>query len=316
MGIGVSRFAVVLAAGLGLAAPALAQDISVGAVLPGSIKDAAWNQSAYEGLLAAEETLGIPFNFAEMVAEPDQLAAMRDFARRGASIILGHGGEFQDPADRLAEQFPETLFVVSSGATAHDNVATLNFNYPEIGYVLGYLGAKMSESHVIGWIGATEIVFSTGLIEGYQKGAEAAVPGTTVLVTYMGDWNDVAKGREAAVAQIAQGADVIFPTMDLAATGSLTAAQEAGIYGFGLYYDALPDWPDTVLQSAIMDVNAALVEFLADAKAGTASGRSYVFGLETPAAVRFASYNPAVPPELQAEIDQLIADIAAGAVTF
>ncbi|MEN2978964.1 BMP family protein [Tistrella bauzanensis] len=286
--------------------------VRVAAVLPGSIRDQAWNQSAYEGLMKAKETMGLDVAYAEGVAEPDQLSAMRDFARRGYGVVIGHGGEFQDPAEKLARQFKDTLFVVSSGAEAGGNVATINFDYTQLGYVLGYMAAKLSTSGTIGWLGATEIKFSTELVDGYTKGAEAGRPGTKVLVTYMGDWNDVAKGKEAASAQISQGADVIFPTMDLASNGALTAAKEAGIKAFGIYYDAIVDWPDTVVQSVIMDVNAALVHFLEDAKAGQAGGKAYVYGLDTPDAARFGSFHADVPAEVKADVDQLISDLASG----
>lgn len=286
------------------------ETLRVGAVLPGSITDAAWNQSAYEGLKKAEEDMGLDLAYVENVAEPDQPAAMRDYAQRGYDVVIGHGGEFQEPAEQLAAEFPDVLYLVSSGTTPADNLATLNFNYRQLGYVMGYLAGKMTETGTIGWIGAMEIKFSTELVDGYQQGAEAARPGTEVLVTYIGDWNDVAKGKEAALSQIGAGADVIFPTMDKASVGSLTAAQEAGIYGFGLYYDALPDWPDTVLQSAIMDVNVAMVSFLEDAIAGEATGQDYVYGLESPAA-SFASYSPAIPEDVKTEVEQLIADFKA-----
>jgi basic membrane protein A len=285
--------------------------LRVGAVFPGAITDAAWNQSAYEGLKKAETDMGIEFAFVENVAEPDQPAAMRDYAQRGYDIVIGHGGEFQEPAEQLAAEFPEVLFLISSGTTPSENLATLNFNYRQLGYVLGYIAGKMTETGTIGWIGALEIKFSTELVDGYQQGAEAARPGTEVLVTYIGDWNDVAKGKEAAISQISSNADVIFPTMDKASVGSLTAAQEAGVYGFGLYYDALPDWPETVLQSAIMDVNVAMVSFIEDVATGEKTGKEYVYGLESPAA-SFASYNPAIPTEVVAEVDKLIADFAAG----
>lgn len=288
-----------------------AETLRVGAVLPGSITDAAWNQSAYEGLTKAKKDLGIEFAYVENVAEPDQPAAMRDYAQRGYNIVIGHGGEFQEPAEKLAKEFPDVLFLVSSGTTPSSNLATLNFNYRQLGYVLGHLAGKMTQSGTVGWLGAFEIKFSTELVDGYKRGVEAARSGTKTLVTYMGDWNDVAKGKEAALAQISDGADVIFPTMDKASVGSLTAAKEAGIYGFGIYYDALADWPGTVLQSVIMDVNAALVAFLTDAKAGKATGKDYVYGLESPAA-SFASYNSKVPPAIVTETDKLIADFAAG----
>ncbi|MFD0390076.1 hypothetical protein ACFQ4K_23450 [Tistrella bauzanensis] len=66
------------------------------------------------------------------------------------------------------------------------------------------------------------------------------------------------------------------------------------------------------MQSVIMDVNAALVHFLEDAKAGKAGGKAYVYGLDTPDAARFGSFHADVPAEVKAEVDQLISDLASG----
>ena len=217
----------------------------VAMVLPGNITDKSWNQAGYEGLKQAEKKLGIQIAFSEKVPQPDQAEAMADYARRGYDVVIGHGGEFQVAAEEIAGEYPEALFVVNNGTLPRRNLATIDFYYKQFGYLLGYLGAKMSESGKGGFIGAQQIKFSVDLAAGFEEGFKAALPEGEVLVAWTNDWDDVAKGKEAALNQISQGVDVVFPTMDNAVVGSLQAAQEKSIWAFGIYYDAIEDWPET-----------------------------------------------------------------------
>ena len=295
-----------------LSAPSLADPFKVAIVLPGNITDQSWNQAGYEGLMNAKEELGIEVAYSEKVAQPDQAEAMADYARRGYNVVIGHGGEFQEAANRVARQHPDTLFIVHNGTEPAENLATLDFYYKQFGYLLGYIAGKMSESGKVGFIGAQKIKFSTDLVAGYQEGFAAVQPDGQVFVAWTNDWDDIAKGKEAALNQISQGADVIFPTMDNAAVGSLQAAKEKGVWGFYLYYDSIVDWPDTVLQSAILDIKAAMVDLLALAKAGKAEGRNYKMDVNSPSAARLGTYHSAIPADVKAEVEGLVEKMKTG----
>ncbi len=288
------------------------QALKVAMVLPGNITDKSWNQSGYEGLLRAEEELQLEVAFSEQVPQPDQVEAMADYARRGFDVVIGHGGEFQGTAEEVAERFPDTLFVVDNGTTPGKNLATVDFYYKQFGYLLGYLGARMSKTGKGGFIGAQQIKFSIDLAAGFEEGFKAANPDGEVLVAWTNDWDDVAKAKEAALNQISEGVDVIFPTMDNAIIGSLQAAKEKNVWAFGIYYDAVADWPDTVLQSAILDIRAGLTSFLSLAKENKAEGKNYKFGVESPAVARLGTYHQAIPQEVRDEVEGLREDMVAG----
>jgi len=307
-----ARVAMASAAIAMLAGPALADSFKVAIVMPGNITDQSWNQAGYEGLMNAKEELDIEVAYSEKVAQPDQAEALADYARRGYNVVIGHGGEFQEAANRVARNHPDTLFVVHNGTEPAENVATLDFYYKQFGYLLGVIAGKMSKSGKIGFIGAQKIKFSTDLVESYEVGFKSVQPGGEVYIAWTNDWDDIAKGKEAALSQIAQGADVIFPTMDNAAVGSLQAAKEKDVWGFYLYYDSIVDWPDTVLQSAIMDIKAAMVDLLALAKAGKAEGKNYNFDVNSPKAARLGTYHSAIPADVKAEIEALVAKMKSG----
>lgn len=299
---------------LATATTTFAEDFKVAVVLPGVITDRSFNQAGYEGVKRASEELGIEFAYSEKTAQPDQPEALSDYARRGYDLVIGHGGEFQESVDRVARRFPDTEFLIVNGTEAGDNVATMSFDFPALGYVMGYVSGKTSETGKAGYVGAQKLLFYVQLGEGFEKGFMDARPDGQVFTAWTNDWDDVAKGKEAALNLISQGADVIFPSMDNAVVGSLQGVKEKGAMGIGIYYDAIADWPETVIQSAIFDMRSALGEVIAKAKAGELEGKSYVFGLETPVAARIGSYADRVSEEAQSEVTGLIDQIIAGEV--
>ena len=300
------------AAGLAILGPAGAADpLKVAIVMPGNITDKSWTQSGYEGIMQAKEKLGIEVAYSEKVAQADQAEAMADYARRGYKLVIGHGGEFQDAAKRVAAKYPDTIFIVNNGQIGEGNIASADFNFRQFGYLMGYTAGKMSKTGKAGWIGGQKIKFSLDLNTAYEEGFKAA-GGKEVFTAYTNDWDDIAKGKEAALNQISQGADVIFPTRDNAVIGSLQACKEKGVWGFGLYYDAIADWPDTVLQSAIFDIKGAMLDYIKLAQEGKLEGKNYNFDLSTPEAARIGTFHKAVPEEVQKEVLALAEKMKSG----
>lgn len=296
------------------ASAASVQDFKAAIVLPGIKTDKSFNQAGYEGVKLAAEELGIEFAFSEKVPQPDQPEALSDYARRGYNVVIGHGGEFQESVDRVARRFPDTKFIIVNGVKAGGNVATMSFDFPALGYVMGYVAGKTSESGKAGYIGAQKLKFYVELGEGFEKGFKAARPDGEVFTAWTNDWDDVAKGKEAALSQIGQGADIVFPSMDNAVVGSYQGAKERGKKAIGIYYDAVSDWPDVMIQSAVFDMRHALVKILTDAKNGALEGKSYIYGLETPEATRIGSYGAGVGDDVKKETEAVIEKIKAGEI--
>ena len=103
------------------------EKFKVAMLLPGSISDAGWNALAYEGLVAIEKELDAEISHAETRTPSDQEEQFRSYALDGYNLVFGHGYEFQDPAKAVAADFPETIFITSSGGTITDNISPANF---------------------------------------------------------------------------------------------------------------------------------------------------------------------------------------------
>ena len=289
------------------------EEFKAAIVMPGNITDQSWNQTGYEAMQRAQDELGIETAYSEKVAQPDQLEALSDYARRGYDVVIGHGGEFVDAVERAAERHPDTLFVVTNGFIEGENIASVTFDFPQFGYVIGFLGGKMSEAGKGGYISAQKIQVATDLEEGFRKGFQSVHPDAEILVSYTNDWDDVAKAKEAALNQLEQGVDVIFPLLDNAQIGAVQAAQEQDAWSFGVWQDIHDNWPDTVLQSAVMDFRVALVDFLRIAKDGQAEGKIYKFGIGTDAGT-LGKYNEAIPAEVVEETEALIEKLKSGEI--
>ena len=302
--------AVVLAAG-----PAAAESFKVAMVMPGNISDKSWNQAGYEGLMRVKNELGIEVAYSEKVAQPDQAEALADYARRGYNVVIGHGGEFQEAAFHVARKYPDTMFVINNGTRTDKNVAAVSIDLPQVGYLMGYIAGKMTQSGKVGYICAQKLKQYVDLGLSYEKGFKAARPDGTAFTAWTNDWDDIAKGKEAALNQINQGADVIFPTMDNATIGSLQAVKEKGVYAIGMYYDAISDWPDIILNSAIVDWTQAMVELFAPVKQGkTLEGKMYLFDLNYPKVLNIGTYLPSVPQDVRTEVAGLLEKVKSGQV--
>ena len=297
---------------LGGFSQARAENLKVALVLPGVITDKSFNQGAYEGLMYVKNEMGIEVAYSEKVAQPDQAEALADYARRGYNLVFGGGGEFQDAVDRVAKRYPDTMFAVINGKAAADNVAIFLFDYLDTCYVVGYFAGKMSHTGIGAFIGAQQIPAWLRALDGFEKGFMAARPDGKVLAAWTNDWDEVAKGKEAALSVISQGADIVFPTMDNAIVGTYQGAKEKNKYAIGIFYDFHKDWPDTIIQSAVMRWDTGLVEMVKLFQAGKLEGKIYTFGFETPSVVSLGTYSPVVPEALRQQISKLIDDIKSG----
>ena len=170
----------------------------VALVTPGSVSDAAWNAGAYQGLLQIRDSLGMPISNTEARTPAEQEEALRGYASRGYSIVFGHGFEFQQPAERVAKEFPKTIYVLTSGERESGNVVPHEFRIHEATYLAGMVAGVLTKSGKIGFIGGMELPPIKLGYEGWVRGARATRPNVETRITYLNTFDDAAAGKEAA----------------------------------------------------------------------------------------------------------------------
>jgi basic membrane lipoprotein Med (substrate-binding protein (PBP1-ABC) superfamily) len=206
----------------------------------------------------------------------------------------------------VAADFPDTVFITSSGNTVRHNVAPLRFMIEEATYLQGVLAGKMSKSGKVGVVGGIEIPSVKSTVLAFAAGFHAVLPDGQVVVTYVGNWEDVGAAKEAALALIQQGSDFLFHNANAAGLGMFQAAQEKKVFALGTNKDQNDIAPDVVIASAVLDVPRAFVEVARQVKAGTFEGKIQRFGFKD--GVVSLVYNPKLEARIPAATKELIAD--------
>lgn len=294
---------VVVVAGCRRQAPS---DFKVALLTPGPISDAGWNAGAYEGLLRIRDSLGASVSQVQTRTPAEFEEAFRDYARRGYRLVFGHGFEFQGAAARVGADFPNTIFITTSGSTVRPNVSPMVFRLEEGTYLAGMLAGGLTKSGRIGFIGGIELPPVEGTFRGFQGGARAVRPSVDVLHAYIGNFDDVAAAKENALAQIRRGADVLIHNADAASFGMFQAVRESpGVLALGSNRDQNGVAPDVIVASATLDVPHALLLVARMVKEGRFRPGVMFFGIRD--GVVDLAYNPSLADRVPAPLRRRIA---------
>ena len=230
------------AVGAATLAPALAlaaDTITVGILIPGSKSDKGWMESGYDGLMAAEKKHGakVKVQMIENINYADMEQAITNLATKN-QLVIGVGGQTMAAVLKVAKKFPKVKFSIVGGNNSPDippNVAGYDVKQAEIAYVAGAAAAMTSKSGVVSYVGGMEIPSIVNAGKEFGKGALAINPKIKYFENYTGDFDDVAKSKEATLAAISQGADVHYHILNLGLRGMEQAAKEKSTHIIGGY---------------------------------------------------------------------------------
>lgn len=139
------------------------------------------------------------------------------------------------------EEYPDTTFwfidLSSDFKFPAENCAGMLFLQNEGMFMTGALAANLSETGIISFVGGTESTVIIDFGVGYWAGATYENPDIKIIYSFVGDFNDSAKGKELAMAQAAAGSDVVHNVAGTAGLGALEGAAEAGIWAIGVDND-------------------------------------------------------------------------------
>lgn len=283
---------------------------------PGPISDAGWNALAYEGLLAIRDQLGAEIAQIQTKTPAEFEEGFRDFARRGYQLIFGHGFEFQEAAATVSPDFPNTVFITTSGNTVRKNVAPIRFLLEEATYLEGILAALMSKTGKAGVVGGIEIPSVKSTILAFEAGAKSVRPDFQVVTVYIGNWEDVGAAKAASLALVQQGADFLFHNADAAGLGVFQAAQEKKVFAFGANKNQNDVAPDVVIASATIDIPRAFVQVAREVKEGKFVGRIERKGMKDGVVdmVLNPRLEPTIPVAVKNRLNETRAAIIAGTI--
>lgn len=237
---------------------------SIALLLPGKQDDQGYSQLGATAIETAAEANDITdTSIAETVDVSQQVETYREFATEGYDLVVGWGGQYEDGAVEVASQFPEACFAVFNGVGGNDsNYSSFDLAGEQWNFLVGYVLGKLTNSDTVGLISGPCFDASARQTHGVRDGVAHANPDAEVIVTGLKSFDDPAAAKEAALAQIQQGADMIHVNLNTGNLGVFEAAQGSdGVLVTTEFYDQSEAAPEVILTSSVRDATTS-IEYL------------------------------------------------------
>jgi basic membrane protein A and related proteins len=254
------------------AAPAQAQSkLKVAAIYTVPVEQQ-WVSRIDKALKAAVARGEIEYVFSENVSNADYERVMRGYAEKGNTLIVGESFAVEDAARKVAKDYPKVSFVMgSSKGPQAPNFAVFDNYIQEPAYLSGMIAGGMTKSNKIGMVGGFPIPEVNRLMNAFMAGALEVNPKVEFMVTFINSWFDPPKAKEAAFAMIDKGADVMYAER----FGVSDAAKEKGKLAIGNVINTQDKYPDTVVASALWNMEPTIDLALKNVKAGAFKAEDY-----------------------------------------
>ena len=277
-----------------------------------------WVSRIHIAALAAQERGDISYTFTENTANTDYPRVMREYAEGGTRLIVGEIFGAEAEAREVVQDYPDVAFLMGSSFKEDPAIGNLSVfdNYiQDASYLSGIIAGAMTQTANIGMVGGFPIPEVNRLMHAFMAGAREMNPGITFQVSFIGSWFDPPKAKETAFAMIENGADMLYAER----FGVSDAAKEKGVLAIGNVIDTQPDYPETVVASALWHFEPTLDAAIAAVQSGSftaADYGKYSFMKEGGSSLAaLGTFEGAVPPEALALVAEREAAIKAGTYT-
>lgn len=292
------------------------KQLKVGVLIPGFPKDGGFMESAAVGVDRAKAELGnrVKIQSITQVASADMQQALTQLAT-SSDLVVSIGGQTDEALRQVVKSFPDKKFVEVGGPPdTLSNLAMYDPKQAEIAFVAGALAALSSKTGKVQFLAGLEIPPIVNTANEFAKGAKYAKPSITVLPPgYTGDFEDVSKAKEAALAGIARGADVQYQILNTGLKGMLQAAHEKGTKVIGGPLTHACGFDPAFLGYTKSDIGLAAEYAMKQALDGTWKAKYIPFGLgSTTGASGIVSCNDSA--SVKGRLRTIMADIKAGKI--
>jgi basic membrane protein A len=269
-GVSILLFALGMAIGI-VPAAAAAEPLKVAAVFETPIEEP-WVNQIHVALLKAKNELGIVYDYSESVKSADFARVMREYAEKGYQLITGDAFGAERIARRVARDYPDVAFVFGSGiGPAEPNFGVFDNWIHEPAYLSGMIAGKMTKTNIIGVVAAMPIPEVNRLANAFYAGAKEVNKDVKCKFSFIGSFFDPPKAKEAALAQIEAGVDVIYAER----FGVVEAAVEKGVLAISNMSDQSSLGPDTVITGPVWDMWPTIKQAVSLVNAGVYTAQDF-----------------------------------------
>ncbi|MFE2049943.1 BMP family lipoprotein [Streptomyces sp. NPDC059459] len=257
--------------------------------------DQSFNDAAYAGLERAKKEFGYKtadIEPTEGETDADKEQRLASLAKQGYDPVIGVGFAYGPAMKAVAAKYPDTTFGIVDSVVEGENVASLVFAENEASYLAGVAAAKATKSKTVGFVGGVDIPLIHKFEAGYKQGVQDTDPKVKVVSQYLtqtaeeGGFSSPDKGRAAAEGQIEKKADVVYQAAGLSGQGVIEAAAKAKVWAIGVDSDqyaqeALAAYKDSILTSALKDINGAVYALAKSVEDGKPLNGTRTFDLKS-----------------------------------
>jgi len=264
--------------------------------------DLGWTYEHERGRKMMQDNLGdrVKSTYIENVPEgPDAARVIRQYAQQGYDMIFATSFGYMDAMYEVAAEFPDIYFEHCSGYKTAENMSTYFGRIYQPRYLSGLVAGKMTKKNLIGYVAAFPIPEVIRGINAFTLGVREANPSAEVRVVWTNTWYDPVKEREAAVALLDQGVDIIAQHQDT--TEPQKAAQERGVMSIGYDSDMRSFVGDSVLASPVWNWGAYYTQTIQEALNGSWETHQYWGGLKD-GIVILSEMSPKVPADVKTAV--------------
>jgi basic membrane protein A and related proteins len=295
----------------------------------GGLGDQSFNDGAYQGLLLGEP-LGFEARVVESNQQTDYIPNLSGLAEDGAEVVFAVGFLMEEAVKEAARMHPDTYFggIDIGGDDDLDNFQGIVYREEQSGYLAGIVAGLMTQQYadasprlnadhnVVGVVLGMLVPPVERFEVGYIQGVKSVNPDARVLSVTVGDFVDQAAGREAALAMIEEGADIIFQAAGLTGLGVIQAANEEGIFAIGVDIDQNHVAPEAVLTSAIKKIPESVEVVLQSIVDGNFQSGTVSYGLAEDATglSPFHQHDSIVPQSVKDAVEEAIQGILDGSI--
>jgi basic membrane protein A len=225
-----------------------------------------WDGVIHSALNKAQAAGKIQYTYTDDIGYAgDMERVLREVAEETKpDIIFGDAFGNEEAVRRVAADYPEIAFVFGSGGgPVEPNFSVFDNWIHEPAYLSGMLAGGLTKSNVIGVVGGLPVPEVNRIVNAFIAGAESVNPEVDVKTSFINSWFDPAAAKEAALAQVDAGADVLFAER----FGVIEAAAENGLYSFGNMSDQKELAPESVVSGPVWNMEPT-VEYIINQVAG------------------------------------------------
>lgn len=227
-----------------------------------------WDGVIHAALLKAQEEGKIEYDYTENIGySGDMERILQETAeQKKPDVIFGDAFGNEEAVRRVGAQYPDIAFVFGSGlGPSEPNVSVFDNWIHEPAYLAGMLAGGLTKTNKVGIVGGYPVPEVNRLANAFIAGAKEANPEVEVLVTFINSWFDPAAAKEAALAQIDNGADVLYAER----FGVIEAAKEKNLWVFGNMSDQNELAPDLVVTSPVWNMTPTVEYVIKQVTAGS-----------------------------------------------